>query len=362
MENKSDKENLIKKEKFILKSKEDKYKFTIYNEEDNITFNLESMKEFPVKIYEIKTSLKELKEKDDCFYGFKTAEKFINNGIKKSIEGDKIALSYSEDDKCITLEMHHDIFDADYVAKIKIPEKEQDLKEQVESLTKIVSELREKIKIEEKKEVEEEKKDEKGKKEVERKPEEEKQLNLLTKEEIAVNSFIGTSFLQNDEKKQISEWIDKDKRIKFVLMYNNSKDSDSSSLFHQYCDGIFPTVTIVLDTSGRRFGGFSTQSWSQSPAGTGYARAPGSFIFNLSQKKRYSLEDQMATNAVYRHNSYGPTFGGGHDLYISNSCKSNTSSYCNKSSYITGNINLIGSGGQTNFQVSSYEVYQVIFL
>jgi len=54
-----------------------------------------------------------------------------------------------------TLVMRHDIIDID--AKIKIPEKEQDLKEQVESLTKIVSQLRTKIKLDENEE--EEKKD-----------------------------------------------------------------------------------------------------------------------------------------------------------------------------------------------------------
>ena len=51
-----------------------------------------------------------------------------------------------------TLVMRHDIIDID--AKIKIPEKEQDLKEQVESLTKIVSQLRTKIKLDENEEEE----------------------------------------------------------------------------------------------------------------------------------------------------------------------------------------------------------------
>ena len=348
-----------KKMNFTIKLKDDKYKFTIFNKGDDITFKLENMKDFPVKIYEAKISLKELKEKDECFYGFKNAEKFINNGIKKSIEANKITLNYSEEEKCIILEMRHDIFDTDYVAKIKIPEKEQDLKDQVESLTKIVSKLKAKIKIDENEE--EEKKEEILEKEKEKLKNEEKPLNFLTKEDFAINSFIGTSFLQNDEKKLISEFIDPYKKIKFVLLYNNSIDSDSSSLFHYYCDGIFPTVTIILDTSGRRFGGYSTQSWSQSTVGANYSRAPGSFIFNLSQKKKYVLQDQLNTSAVYRHNSYGPTFGGGHDLNIANSCKSNSRSYCNKSSYITGNVNLLGSNGQTNFQVSSYEVYHVTF-
>ena len=66
-----------------------------------------------------------------------------------------MTLNYFEEEKCITLVMRHDIIDID--AKIKIPEKEQDLKEQVESLTKIVSQLRTKIKLDENEE--EEKKD-----------------------------------------------------------------------------------------------------------------------------------------------------------------------------------------------------------
>jgi len=179
MEKKCSNEDKSKtKEKFILKSKEDDYKFTIYNEEDNITFNLQNTKEFPVKIFEKKTSLKELKENDDCFYGFKTAQKFIINGIKKSIESNKMTVSYSEEDKCVTLEMSHDIFDTDYVAKIIIPEKELDLKDQVESLTKIVSDLKIKISQDEKKE-------------------KEKKQN---KEDMAINSFIGTFFYKMMKK------------------------------------------------------------------------------------------------------------------------------------------------------------------
>ena len=53
-----------KKMNFIIKLKEDKYKFSIFNKEDNITFKFENIKDFPVKIY----------EKDDCFYGFKSSE------------------------------------------------------------------------------------------------------------------------------------------------------------------------------------------------------------------------------------------------------------------------------------------------
>ena len=145
------------------------------------------------------------------------------------------------------------------------------------------------------------------------------------------------------------------------MLFSTDKDGDYCSSFHYYCDGIFPTVTVVLDTSGRRFGGYATHNWSQSPIGGNNTRAPESFIFNLSNNKKFELKDQNHTNALYRNNSYGPTFGGGYDLYIADKCRANTSIYCKNNAYITGNVNLLGINGKTNFQVSSYEVYQVIF-
>ena len=117
---------------------------------------------------------------------------------------------------------------------------------------------------------------------------------------------------------------------------------------------------VVLDTNGRRFGGYSTQNLAPSNVGGAGCRAPGSFIFSLSNKQKYDLSDQFNTSAIYRNNSYGPTFGAGYDLYLADSCTSNTSSSCTKSSYNTGNNDLLGGSG-TSFQVSYYEVYQVIF-
>ena len=185
------------------------------------------------------------------------------------------------------------------------------------------------------------------------------------KDDAARKSFKGTAFLNDDDKILISEWIHPDKIIKFNLLFSTNMDgTSSSSTFHYYCDGVFPTVTVVYDTSGRKFGGYNTNSWSQSPIGAYYCRAPGSFIFNLSNKNKYELIDDYKF-AIYKNNSYGPTFGySNFDLYLSNSCTSNSSSYCyysSSSAYKTGNQNLLGGSGQTSFQVTYYEVYQVVF-
>lgn len=72
------------------------------------------------------------------------------------------------------------------------------------------------------------------------------------------------------------------------------------------------------------------------------------------------MNDQFHKSAVYRQNSYGPTFGAGHDLYIPDQFKSNNCS-CNKSTYNTGNINSSGINGSTSFIVTYLEVYKVIF-
>ena len=171
--------------------------------------------------------MKELKELDDNFFVFKNSEKLLN-GIKTCVESEDYSVNYDEKENCMIFEMKNSFFEKG-IANIKIPEKEQDLKTQVECLTKIVTELKNELKN-----------------------------NKLNKDDAAVKSFDGTTFLNDEEKKLISKWIHPNKAIKFNLLYSNNIDGDSSSNFHIYCDGIFPTVTVVLDTSGRKFGGYST--------------------------------------------------------------------------------------------------------
>ena len=320
----------------------DYFKFCFNAEGDCIIFTVQNVQYFPVKEYELKILFKELQNMNYFeVFNYKTAGKFLNNVIKKCIDLNKYNIKNSTNDDSVIFEMNWEIFDNNY-AEIKIPKKglDLDLSNQVESLALIVSEMDKKIN--------------------ENENNIENPNNKKRKEEAAINSFVGTSFLNNDEKKLISEWIHPNKVLKFVLLYTNAKDSDSSSYFHYFCDGAYPTVTVVYDTSGRRFGGYSTQSWGQSPVGAYYSRAVGSFIFNLSNKTKYTLVNPLDNNAIYRNNSYGPSFGAGYDLYIANGCKSNSNSSCSKSSYNTGSYNLLGGSSSTSFQVNTYEVYHVI--
>ena len=318
----------------IKKTTENCFKLNIYYTEDNLIFMVEDINDLNIKSFELNVSFDEFKKLNDNFFAFRTTEKVVNV-IKSCIQKENYSLDYDENGKYMCLDIKYDIFDGGS-AKINIPENKTNiqLKQEIELLKNRLEELTSFKDM--------------GKK----------------KEEAAINSFKGTVFLQNNHKILISKWIDPEKVIKFNLLFSTNKDGTSSSTFHYYCDGVFPTVTVVYDTSGRMFGGYSTHSWAQSSCGANYCRAPGSFIFNLTNEKKYDLIDEFKY-AIYKHTSYGPTFGySNYDLYIANSCTSSSSNYCyysSSSAYNTGGVNLLGGSSQTTFQVTYYEVYQVIF-
>jgi hypothetical protein len=325
----------IKKETFKLnKDSIHLYNLTIGSENSKINIFVEKLNDFPILYYELNTSLEELYEKDENLSIFNSIKRLIH-GIKTCIESEKYSFSENEFNFILTIE--NDFFE-NKKANIEIPIKEQDLKIQINSLTKIISELKKEIN--------------------------ELKMNKPNKElkiKIAKESITNSSFLTDEDKVLLSEWIDPVKIIRFSLLFNSSKDGASSSTFHYYCDGAFPTITVIYDTAGRKFGGYTTQSWSEPKGGSCSCRDEFAFIFNLSNKQKYELIDKFYTGAISRGNSYGPTFGGGNDLYIANSCTGNTSSYVSKSSYNTGNNNLLGGSSSTSFQVTYYEVYKVIF-
>ena len=51
------------------------------------------------------------------------------------------------------------------------------------------------------------------------------------------------------------------------------------------------------------------------------------FVFSLTTGDKFT--DSNTGNSIYHHQSYGPTFGGGNDIYISDRADKNNSSYGN---------------------------------
>jgi len=157
----------------------------------------------------------------------------------------------------------------------------------------------------------------------------------------------------NQELKQVSKKIGE-------TLFVASKDGQGSSNFHAACDGKGPTVVIVLTTTGNIFGGYAASSWTSSGS---YVSASSSFLFRLRPSMRhYTMKKGRESYAMYRHSSYGPTFGGGHDIYIVNNALSSTTSYTNGGhSYdFPGYPNHQLNDGVKNFKVMDYVVMKAI--
>jgi len=101
-------------------------------------------------------------------------------------------------------------------------------------------------------------------------------------------------------------------------------DTWHSSVFHSGCDGKGYTLYIARVTyssNEKIVGAYTRTTWG----GGGYAGDASSAIFQLSpvvwKTTAGSGPYSGASNAIYRSNNYGPTFGNAHDWYVSSNMK-----------------------------------------
>ena len=181
----------------------------------------------------------------------------------------------------------------------------------------------------------------------------------LTRDEI--NSMVG--FLPNEYQS-----------CKWKLLFRASEHNFSARKFHEMCDNKNPTVTIVQSKEYNNiFGGFTQAKW----ACTGnYRHNTSTFIFllrrgenakhhqnigfrNLIIPMKWHNKYANGQNAVYHSRSYGPTFGGGFDLYLSDNCNLNKNSYSNLGHTFNAVKDNNVLAGSHNFSVEEYEVWHL---
>ena len=149
------------------------------------------------------------------------------------------------------------------------------------------------------------------------------------------------------------------------LLYRASRDSFNASSFHQKVDGEDHTVTIIRTNSNYVFGGYSAAKWSN-----GCCSDNTAFIFSLrrngvSQSHKFLITQPKC--AIFGHPNFGPTFGGGHEIYIRDRSDINIGSYSNFSSlsyYQQPNNNLIEknsflAGNKQGWLITEIEVYKI---
>jgi hypothetical protein len=119
---------------------------------------------------------------------------------------------------------------------------------------------------------------------------------------------------------------------KFTLLWGGSRDGFDAGDFHDRCDGHAPTLTLIQDTEGNIFGGFTPVEWeSRTRIGNGMncwkadPRANG-FLFSLKNPhnlpaRKFALKHEKKDEAVCAGSAWGPHF---RDIVVFDDCNQHT--------------------------------------
>ncbi|CAB4417835.1 unnamed protein product [Rhizophagus irregularis] len=118
----------------------------------------------------------------------------------------------------------------------------------------------------------------------------------------------------------------------FKLLFRASRDGHSPKKFHEICDNISRTVTIIkVEDSNEILGGYNPVEWRSDES---FGTTKDSFIFSFTNDRieNYILSRVVnEKNAICNYSVYGPLFGGS-DL-ITWEFYDDYYNYCSKSSY-----------------------------
>jgi hypothetical protein len=160
---------------------------------------------------------------------------------------------------------------------------------------------------------------------------------------------------------------------RFSLLWRGSRDGFKAEEFHGRCDGHANTLTVILDTKGNIFGGFTPLEWESREWNRKYDNESNcwkaddslkSFLFTLKNPhnipaRRFALKAEMKQWAIECLSGYGPGFG---DIGVFDDCNANTRSNTYLGYTYTNNTGLHANtvfAGSATFQVEEIEVFEI---
>ncbi|XP_052106162.1 interferon-induced protein 44-like [Mytilus californianus] len=135
---------------------------------------------------------------------------------------------------------------------------------------------------------------------------------------------MAVEFKKRDQTR-MNQWLGGNKR--YTCLFKASRDGCNSTTFHNLCNNKGPTVTIMYNTNNSVYGAYTSVSWASTE---GWRVDGHAFLFRLYQSgnwKPVKLPVKNTNYSTYDVSSYGPTFGGGHDLPTFNSTINPSSGY-----------------------------------
>ena len=323
-----------KSQTFEIKTEEKDFKLKVSYNETVFLFEVEKKAEFPKNEYANLMSFDDLTKNYRFFLQFETTEEVVNS-LSIMVKNNNIKIL--EEDKKMKIEITNTNNQRTF--GIDVPIKEKNIRIEVDGLTNYMSSLNERVTSLEKQV--------KELMSIKDEYEKLKQLEIKNKNRY----FKDSSIVKLEDEDTIMTWFEK-KPSQFNKLLDSKIDGDSTNAFENKCAKKCPTMVFVKTTNGYRFGGFTTIIWTNGS----YGKDNKAFLFSLDRKEKYNITNENYANCL--ESGYSFYFGSA-ALRLYNNCTSNKSNYVGTSSFTTVPANYAINGGEQNFQVSSYEVYQI---
>jgi hypothetical protein len=175
--------------------------------------------------------------------------------------------------------------------------------------------------------------------------------NKLEKEECVKGEIIHDM----KELELITKKINKqNKKLTINLLYKATVDSDKASAFHEKCDDAKSTIVFVETDDGKRFGGYTSCSWSGDCI---EKEDEDAFVFSLDKMKTY--DNIPGEEAIGCYPKFGPIFLGCQIRIYDDAFTKGGTTYEKGLNYSTEEDYEL-TDGKRNFNVKEIEVYEVI--
>ena len=165
----------------------------------------------------------------------------------------------------------------------------------------------------------------------------------------------GEIIHDTDELELLTRKINKlNQKLTLNLVYKATADSDKAVAFHEKCDDAKSTLVLVETDKGKRFGGYTTCSWSGDCVDK---KDENAFVFSLDKMEIY--ENIPGEDAIGCYPKFGPIFLGCQIRIYDNAFTKGGTTFEKGLNYNTQEDFEL-TGGERVFQIKEIEVYEVI--
>jgi hypothetical protein len=157
------------------------------------------------------------------------------------------------------------------------------------------------------------------------------------------------------------------RKKQFKILWRGSRDGFKAKDFHDRCNGHSNTLTVILDTNGNIFGGFTPLEWETPSPECCIPECDSSrksFLFTLKNPhnipaRRFVLNDGMEYFALGCGSRCGPDFI---DICVLDDCNVKTDNFTELGGFYVNDSGLDGKKvftGSPEFQVKEIEVFEI---